>query len=110
MKMRLIIQPLIACVLAVRAGLRDARENKPPFLWALVFKTEHRGELLRHGWKDTGKVLIVCVVLDVIYQLIVLHMVYLGEAIGVGILLAVIPYVLLRALVGRLVGTKKRKP
>lgn len=31
MKFRILIQPLMACILAVRAGLRDARAGRQPF-------------------------------------------------------------------------------
>jgi hypothetical protein len=39
----------------------------------------HRPELLRQGWKDVGKVFILAVVLDSIYQLIVHRGVYVLE-------------------------------
>ena len=61
---RLIVQPLVACVLAVRAGLRDARQQKPPYLWALAQAPGHRRDLLREAWKDAGTVLVAGVVLD----------------------------------------------
>ena len=47
MHLRLIGQPLVACILAVRAGLRDARENKAPYFWSLAFDPGHRRERLR---------------------------------------------------------------
>ena len=106
MKLRLIIQPLVACVFAVRAGLRDAREGRSPYFWALAFNEGHRRELLGQGWKDIAKVFVAAVILDVIYQFIALHTVYLGEAIVVAILLAILPYLLVRAAVTRLVGRK----
>ena len=108
MKFRLILQPLVACILAIRAGLRDARENKPPFFWALAFNPEHRRDLLKQGWKDIGKVFIATVILDVVYQIVVLRMVYPGEAIIVAVLLALVPYLLLRAPVARLAAKKKK--
>ena len=110
MKLRLIIQPLVACVFAVRAGLRDAREGRSPYFWALAFNTGHRRELLGQGWRDIAKLFVAAVILDVIYQFIALHTVYLGEAIVVAILLAIIPYLLVRAVVTRLIGRKKHEP
>ena len=108
MKFRLILQPLVACILAIRSGLRDTRENKPPFFWALAFNPEHRRDLLKQGWKDIGKVFIAAVILDVVYQVVVLRMVYPGEAIIVAVLLALVPYLLLRAPVARLAAKKKK--
>ena len=107
LKLRLVIQPLVACIFAVRAGLRDAREGKSPYFWALAFDAGHRRQLLGQGWRDIAKLFVAAVILDVIYQFIALHTVYPGEAVVVAIVLAVIPYALIRAAVGRLSGRKK---
>ena len=110
MKLRLLIQPLAGFILAVRAGLRDARESKPPYFWALAFDADHRRELLGQGWKDIAQLFVVAVVLDIIYQFVELHMVYPGEAIAVAIVLAIIPYLVVRASVGRLFRKKRAQP
>ena len=34
MSFRFLIQPAVAILFAIRAGLKDARLDKPPFLWA----------------------------------------------------------------------------
>ncbi len=34
MNFRLLLQPAVAIFFAIRAGLRDARNGQPPFLWA----------------------------------------------------------------------------
>ena len=104
MQFRLYLQPLMACIFAYRAGMSDARQGKPPFLWALAFDSEHRRELLRSGWKDVGRVFIFAVVIDAIYQGIELRMFYPGEAIVVAIILAIVPYVLVRPMVTRAAG------
>ena len=107
MKLRLIIQPLVACVFAVRSGLRDARDGRSPYFWALAFDAGDRRELLGQGWRDIAMLFVAAVILDMIYQLIELHTVYSGEAIVVAVLLAIIPYLLVRAAVTRLVAKKK---
>jgi hypothetical protein len=104
MNLRLIIQPTVATVLAVRAGLRDAHQNRPAFLWAVLRSPAHRRELLRQGWKDLGKVFVVAVILDMIYQLIVHRGVYLLELLITAVTLAIVPYVLLRGPISRIVG------
>ena len=98
---RLLVQPAVAAILAIRAGLRDAREGRGPYLWRIASDPEHRSQDLRQGWKDAGKLFLVALVLDVIYQLVVLRWVYVGEAIIVAIVLAIVPYVVLRSLVRR---------
>ena len=110
MHLRLILQPLVACVFAVRAGLRDAREGKPPFFWALAFNAGHRRDLLRQGWKDIAKIFVAALILDVIYQLVALHTVHPVQALVVAVILAIVPYLLVRAPVTRLFGKKKGQP
>ena len=110
MNVRIYIQLLVAVFLAIRAGLRDAREGNPPYFWALAFNPEHRRDLLHGGWKDIAKLFAAALALDVVYQIIVLHMVYPIESVIVAILLAVVPYLVVRALVTRLFGKKKAEP
>lgn len=102
MKFRLLLQPVMAAVFAIKSGLRDARTGKPPYFWALFTDPDHRNDMLTDGWKSVGKVFILAMVLDVIYQIIVLRFVYPGEVIVVAILLAIVPYLLLRGLTTRL--------
>jgi hypothetical protein len=111
MRLRLLVQPLTACILAVRAALRDARANRPPFFWSLAFNPGRRRDLLRQGWKDVAMVFAVAVILDVVYQVITLRMVYPGEAVVVAIVLAIVPYLLLRAFITRMIVTwRKMRP
>ena len=102
MKFRLVLQPMMAAVFAIVSGLRDAKLGKPPYFWSLATEPSQRIQMLRDGWKSIGKLFIVALVLDVIYQLIVRHSVYPGEVLIVAILLAIVPYLILRGLVTRL--------
>ena len=95
MTFRLILQPLTALILAIRAGLRDARQGCPPcFFWS-VFAHARGSELLRKTWKDVHNVFIVAIVLDTIYEWIVYRWVYPGQALIVATVLAIVPYVLM---------------
>jgi hypothetical protein len=58
--------------------------------------------LLRQGWKDVGKVLLLATILDVIYQLIVHRGVYILELLITAVVLAVIPYILFRGPISRI--------
>lgn len=94
---RLLVQPTAAAILAVRAGLRDARDNRPPFLfWAIFTNRDARHDLRRQGWKDVGKVFIVAIILDVMYDLVVYRWVYPGQALIVAAVLAFVPYLMIR--------------
>ncbi len=102
MKFRLVLQPMMAAVFAIVSGLRDAKLGEPPYFWSLATEPSRRIEMLRDGWKSIGKLFVVALALDVIYQLIVRHSVYPGEVLIVAILLAIVPYLILRGLVTRL--------
>jgi hypothetical protein len=103
---RVVLQPAMAAFFAIRSGLADARAGRPPYFWALLSDRADRTALVENGWKSIGRVFILAVALDVIYQLFVLHFVYPGEAIAVAFLLAIVPYLVLRGLVTRLARAK----
>ena len=102
MTFRIILQPLMASLLAVRAGLKDAQTGRPPYFWTIVTDPNQRAGLLHEGWKSVARVFVLAIIMDVIYQLIVVRWVYPLELILVAILLAVIPYLLIRGPVNRL--------
>lgn len=99
---RFIVQPLIAAGFAFRDGRRDARKGYPAYGWALLTDRDHRQFLIRNGWKGISKVFIVAMVLDLIYQTIALHQFKLSGALIVACFLALLPYILLRGPVNRL--------
>jgi hypothetical protein len=98
---RFIVQPLVAVVFAIVDGLKDARTGKPAYLWAVVTTPAHRAELVRDGWRSVGKIFIVATVLDAVYQLAVQRTLYPVEILVVALMLAVIPYAVLRGPVNR---------
>lgn len=102
MKLRLVLQPLMASVFAILAGLKDARAGRPPYFWSLISDPAHRTDMLKDGWKSVGKVFVLAIVLDVVYQVIVQRFVYPFEVLLVAFILAIVPYLLLRGLVTRL--------
>lgn len=110
LKFRLILQPVMAAFLAIRSGLADAKAGRLPYFWALCSQPGQRADLIKDGWNNVGKVFLLAFVLDVVYQLIVLHFVYLGEAIIVSFILAIVPYLILRGLVMRVARRKYAQP
>jgi hypothetical protein len=103
MSFRLLLQPTMALLFAIRDGLGDGRANKPPYFWALIYDPSHRRELLEDGWKAIARVFVLAIVMDVIYQFMVFHWIYPGEALIVSFVLACVPYLLIRGPIGRLV-------
>ena len=109
MTFRIILQPLMAVLLAVRAGLKDAREGQPPYLWTILTDSSQRRELIHHGWHAIARVFVLAIIMDVIYQLIVQKWIYPGETVIVAIVLAVVPYLLFRGPVNRIAVWLKRR-
>ena len=103
---RLILQPIMAAILAVLDGLKDARTGRPPFLRTILSDPSQRGAYLREGLKRVGRVIVFAFVMDAIYQFIVLHRFYAGEALVTVFVLAVLPYLLIRGPVDRIARRK----
>jgi hypothetical protein len=99
---RLLIMPTVVSVLGIRAGLRDARSEQAPFLWAFLRRPAQRGRLLRSALKDIGRIIVVALVLDTAYQVIVFGRFYVLQAVLVAFVTAVVPYVVLRGPIARL--------
>ena len=105
---RMIIQPLMAVIFAIIDGLKDAKWGKPAYFWALFGSAEHRRELLKDGWKHFGKIFILAIILDLVYQLKVQQPVNVAGVIVAALVLAVLPYVALRGPINRLALMIKR--
>ena len=99
MTFRFILQPAMAILAAARDGVRDARLGRRPYVWALIHGVrdpQGRSGRLWEGIIATGRVLILGVIMDIIYQWKVLGTFYPGQAAVIVILLAFVPYLLLR--------------
>jgi hypothetical protein len=108
MHLRLYLQPGMATFFAIRDGLKDARKCEPPYFWGLFTDKGEREAMLKNGWKSVGKVFILAIVLDAIFQFIELRWFYPGEAILVAIILAIVPYLLIRGPVNRIVCHQRK--
>ena len=100
--LRLILQPTIAALLGIRDGLRYAREGRSFLLWGgPIDPAERRAQHLA-SWRSIAKVLVLAIVLDTVYQIMVLNWFYPLETLIVAIGVAVIPYMVVRGLVNAL--------
>jgi len=106
MKFRLVLQPAMATFLAWRAGVADAKAGNPPYFWGLLSDSTDRRAMLKNGWKSISRVFILAVVLDIVYSLIVEKFVYPGQTLVVAFVLAIVPYVIVRGLVTRVMRSK----
>ena len=103
MHFRLLVQPLMATFLAIRAGWADAWEGRPIFFWTLVQEPKRTAAMLRNLWRIAGKVFLVAILLDVIYQIVVFRWVYPVDAVIVATVLALVPCMVVRGVGNRVV-------
>ena len=116
MHFRFFIQPTMSLIFAIRAAIRDVKSGTVPYLWRFIFspKTEKKS-IVREAWKDVGKIFILGMLLDIAYQLVVIfglkteEKFYVLESIIVAFALAIIPYLLFRGPVNRLVRMFMKK-
>jgi hypothetical protein len=106
---RLFLQPLVATILAIRAGWADVWAGRPIFFWTLVREPAQARTVLRNLWTFVGKVFIVAVALDVVYQLIVLQWIYPVETLIVATMLALVPCMVVRAIGNRIVTVIRQR-
>jgi len=102
MAFRFILQPLMAAIEAFLHGRRDARAGRSPYFWTVMSNPEKRVERLREGLNATARIILLGVVMDVIYQIIVLERFYPAESVIIAVLLGFVPYLVFRGLVTRI--------
>src|SRR5262245_38368418 len=90
-RFRFVLQPLIAVILGIRSGLADARMGRPPYLWALLFRPELRRELLKNSLSTIANLVLMGVLMDSIFQWLILGHSYPGAALVVGPVLIAAP-------------------
>jgi hypothetical protein len=105
--LRLILQPLMATLIAIRAGVRDSRTGRPAYGWEVIANPRERRELLREGWHELARVFTLAVLVDLIYEVIVFHRIYPGQSILVAAVLALLPYPLIRGVVNRIARRRR---
>jgi hypothetical protein len=102
MAFRFILQPSMAAVVAIRDGLYDVRGDRSPFLWTILSNPEKRGGRLREGLNATARIILLGLAMDAVYQIIVFKAFYPYEALIIALLLAFIPYLLIRGVTSRI--------
>jgi len=103
MSFRFILQPAMAALTAWHDGTRDAKEGRQPYAWQMEHEDgSKRAQSLWEGVRSMGRVLVLGVVIDVIYQVRVFGgFRYPNETIVIVLVLAFLPYLLLRGPVDR---------
>lgn len=110
MTFRFVLQPCMAAIAAVHDGLQDARLGRAPYFWTVLHDRAERGGRLREGLLSTGRVIVLGLVMDAIYQYKVLNTFYPGEAALIALLLGFVPYLILRGPLARVAHWWRSRP
>ncbi len=102
MKFRFVLQPAMAAIAAIHDGRSDARAGRSPYFWTMLRIPRERVGRLREGLNATARIILLGIAMDVIYQVLVLRTFYPAEALIIALLLAFLPYLVLRGLVLRI--------
>lgn len=109
MTFRFFLQPIMALIAALHDGVRDVRSGHKAFFWtALWDSTQERGRL-RQGLIATSRIALLGLGMDALYQVKVFDRFYPVEAVMMALLLAVIPYFVLRWIVEWVARTWRRQ-
>lgn len=108
--LRFYIAPAICILYAVQAAIRDAKKHVPPYLLRLLVTSKQRRAIVMEAWKDIGNVCMIAVIIDIIYQFVMMFAFkkiakfYPLESLIVAFGLTLLPYILIRGPLNRLIG------
>jgi len=109
-RFRFIMQPVVAIVLGVRDGIKDARAGACPFIWGVIFRRGLRSQLLKSGFASVRNLVAVAILLDLISQYLIFRELHPGAAILLGPVLIAAPYSLARAFANRMSRRRGQGP
>jgi hypothetical protein len=95
---RFILQPSMAAIAAIHDGVKTIRTGHAPYFWTVVHNPNKRVALLREGLNATARIILLGLAMDLIYQLLVFNTFHPVEALIIAVLLAFVPYLLVRVL------------
>jgi hypothetical protein len=110
MTFRFILQPCMAAVAALHDGLQDARLGRTPYFWTVLHDPAVRGDRLREGLFSTARIILLGLGMDAIYQYRFLNTFFPGESVLIALLLAFVPYVVLRGPIARIARWWRSRP
>lgn len=101
MTFRFVLQPAMAALAALHGGISDARSGRAPYLQTILHDPAERSQRIREGLFSISRIILLGFAMDAIYQWRVLGTFYPGEAVVITLILAVIPYLILRGSITR---------
>jgi len=103
---RFVLQPLVAMLLGVRDGRRDAGAHRRPYLSSCVFDVARRKASLRDGVAAIGTPFVIALVMDAALSVVIFGEIYPVSTLFVGVVLVALPYLLARDVTGRLLASR----
>ena len=104
--LRLLLQPSMALLFAIRDGRKDAASNATPYLQALRGQKSERRDTLASAWASLSKVLVMAVILDCTFQYATGGSIRIFEALLMACILCAVPYTLMRGPAARIASRK----
>ena len=103
LQFRFILQPVMATLLAIRDGYGDAAGGHLPYLEDILRNPDIRGERLKEGFRAVMRVMLLGIAMDAAYQFTVIKAFRPLEMAIVVLLLAFVPYILMRGPARRVI-------
>jgi hypothetical protein len=101
MVFRFFLQPTMAAIAAFIGGMKDARLGRTPFMQTVLTNPAERRGRIDEAMVDTSRIMLLGLIMDGIYQVIEFDVFHPAEAVIITLLLALLPYLVLRGLVAR---------
>ena len=101
MVFRFFLQPTMAAIAAWRDGVNDARTGRSPFFAGALADPAQRAGRVNEALVATARIILLGLVMDGIYQAIEFNYFHPVEAAIIALVLAFVPYLLLRGLIAR---------
>lgn len=99
-ELRFALQPAMAALLAARDSIEDARRSR--YFWTVWTDRSRGGSRLKEDMRAVARVLILAALMDILYQIIALHGLRPLETVVIALLLALVPYQILRGATDRI--------
>lgn len=109
MAFRFILQPVMAAIAAFADARGDVRAGRKPYLWNILTHPGTSAEQLNDGLISTGRIILLGLVMDTFFQIVEFGTFYPAEAAIIAVLLAFVPYLILRGPFARLIRWWGRK-
>ncbi|HXI22722.1 MAG TPA: hypothetical protein VNG71_02525 [Pyrinomonadaceae bacterium] len=75
-------------------------------MWSIYKDSGARLSLIKNGWQDIARVFTLAIAIDLIYQIVVIGWIYPLETLALAVIVAVLPYLVVRGLTNRAARSK----